>query len=145
MMKFFILFFTLAITLLGAEIDEFASDMGYYRDYAKALEQAKKEDKVIMLVLVGDYCPWCRKFERQTLKREIIAMHINQNFVPLIVDRNLDENNYPSKYYSPRIPSVSFIEPKKESKIFESLGYLQKDEYKEILDQTLAKYKEMKQ
>jgi thiol:disulfide interchange protein len=140
-MKFFILFFTIALTLFSAEIDEFASNMGYYRDYDTALVQAKKENKVLMLVVVGDYCPWCRKFERKTLQREAVALNIQQNFISVIVDRNLDKQSYPKKYYAPRIPSVYFIEPKQEMQVFESLGYVQQDEYQETLNEILVKYK----
>ncbi|NCO01556.1 MAG: thioredoxin family protein [Epsilonproteobacteria bacterium] len=142
-MKSFVLLFALTLTLFCAQIDEFASNMSYYRDYDTALLQAKKENKPIMLVLVGDYCPWCRKFERKTLQRESIARKVQENFIPVIVDRNLDKENYPKLYYSPRIPTVHFIEPNKERKIFESLGYVQIDEYRDTLDTALTKFKRL--
>ena len=144
-MKIIILSFIMAFTLFGAHIDDFASNMGYHRDYDSALAQAKKENKVIMLVMVGDYCPWCRKFERKTLQRANVAINIQNNFIPLIVDKNLDKDKYPQKFFSRNVPTVRFIEPKKEEQIFESLGYIKKVEYKKILDETLAKYKGIKQ
>ncbi|MBU0720518.1 thioredoxin family protein [bacterium] len=139
--KFFIIFFTMAMTLFGANIDTFAANMGYYRDYDTALVQAKKENKPLMLVLVGDYCPWCRKFERKTLQRESVALSVNKNFIPLIVDRNLDKKSYPEAYSSPRIPTTYFIDPKKGAKLFESLGYVKKDEFLATIDEVLQKYK----
>ncbi|OIP58335.1 MAG: hypothetical protein AUK54_00095 [Helicobacteraceae bacterium CG2_30_36_10] len=65
----------------------------YQREYNTALVQAKKESKVVMLVLVGDYCPWCRKFERKTLQSANIAINIQKNFVPVIVDKILTKRD----------------------------------------------------
>lgn len=143
-MKFFILLFTFTFTLFGAQIDKFASDMGYYRNYDTAMMQAKKENKVLMLVVVGDYCPWCRKFERKTLKRASIAMSINKKYIPLIVDKKFDKKNFPEKYHAKRVPTVYFIEPKNELMVFESLGYVKKDEYQDTLDLVLTKYQKAK-
>lgn len=140
-MKTFILLFTLVLTLFSAQIDEFATNMGYLRDYNQALKVAQKENKPLMLVMVGDYCPWCRKFERKTLQRELIALNVNKNFIPLIVDRNLDQGKYPQEYFAKRIPTVYFIEPTKGNTLFESLGYVKKEEFQETLNDVLLEYK----
>ncbi len=140
-MKIFFISFFLGVSLFGAHIDEFAKNMGYYRDYESALVQAKKENKVIMMVLVGDYCPWCRKFERKTLQRAMVAINIQKNFIPLIVDKNLDKENYPEIYSQTSVPAVNFIEPKTQKTIFKSLGYVKKDEYQIILSDALSKHK----
>jgi thioredoxin-related protein len=139
-MKTFILLFTLVFTLFSAEIDEFATNMGYLRDYKQALKVAQKENKPIMLVMVGDYCPWCRKFERKTLQRETIAMSVNKDFIALIVDRNLDKEHYPQELYAKRIPTVYFIEPKKGTSFFESMGYVKKDEFQETLTEAMKEF-----
>ncbi|MDD2790440.1 MAG: thioredoxin family protein [Sulfurimonas sp.] len=140
-MKIFALLFALAFGLFGAEIDEFSTTMGYYREYDQALAVAKKENKPLMLVMVGDYCPWCRKFERKTLQREAVALKVNANFVSLVVDRNLDKDKYPARYYAKRIPTVYFINPSNEETLFESLGYVKKDEFMGTLDDALTSYK----
>jgi thioredoxin-related protein len=139
-MKTFLLLFTFVLTLFGAEIDEFATNMGYFRDYKQAISVAKKENKPLMLVMVGDYCPWCRKFERKTLQQEVIAMSVNKDFIALIVDRNLDKEHYPKELYANRIPTVYFIDPKKGSTFFESLGYVKKDEFQETLADAMKEY-----
>ncbi len=140
-MKFLLLIFALTLTLFSAHIDEFASNMGYEREYNTALAQAKKENKVIMLVLVGDYCPWCRKFERQTLQRANIAINIQNNFIPVIVDKNLDKDKYPEKYYTSVVPTVRFIDPKKDLQISESVGYKRTKDYELILNKVLLQFK----
>ena len=143
-MKIIVLLFALTFGLFAAHIDEFATTMGYQRDYNQALALAKSENKPLMMVVVSDYCPWCRKFERKTLQRETIAMNVEKNFVGLIVDKNLDKGNYPDKYFAKRVPTVYFIDPKNEDTIFESLGYMKKDEYMQILEQTSITFKSVK-
>lgn len=140
-MKFLLLLLTLTLTLFSAHIDDFASNMGYHREYNTALTQAKKENKVVMLVLVGDYCPWCRKFERKTLQSANIAINIQKNFIPVIVDKNFDKERYPEKYYASVVPTVRFIDPKKDVQISESLGYKKTKEYEVLLNKVLFDYK----
>lgn len=132
-MKLILSMLVLTASLFGAHIDEFASQMGYYRDYDTALLEAQKKNKPIMLVVVGDYCPWCRKFERQTLQKNEVAIYVEDHFIPVIVDRNLDKEHYPPTYYSLRIPTVFFIEPKKQELLFESMGYLKQSEFLETM------------
>jgi thioredoxin-related protein len=143
-MKTFLFLFTFVFTLFGAQIDEFATNMGYLRDYDQALKVAQKENKPLMLVMVGDYCPWCRKFERKTLQREAVAMSVNKNFIALIVDRNHDKGKYPQELYAKRIPTVYFIEPKTQHTLFESLGYVKKDEFHETLNEIMSEFKSAK-
>ncbi len=121
------------LTLWGAKIDDFAAANGYLRDYKPALEQAKKENKLIMLVMVADYCPWCRKMEHKTLEDSAVAAKVKSEFVPVIVDRNLDKAHYPEAYDTPRIPTVFFINPHTETHIYESIAYVKKDEYLQTL------------
>lgn len=140
-MKSLLLFLTLTLSLFAAHIDDFASNMGYEREYNTALAKAKKENKVVMLVLVGDYCPWCRKFERKTLQRANVAINIQNNFIPVIVDKNLDKDKYPEKYYTSIVPTVRFIDPNKDVQISESVGYKKTKEYTEWLNKVLLDYK----
>ena len=70
-MKPFILLFVLLSFLYSAQIDEFANGVGYLRSYNMALESAKKEQKLIMLLVVSDYCPWCKKFESVYIKESL--------------------------------------------------------------------------
>ena len=131
-------------TLFSAHIDEFASNMGYYRDYDKALEKAKIENKPVMLVVVGDYCPWCRKFERKTLQKQKIAFKVQKDFIPVIVDKNLDKEKYPKKYFPAVVPNVYFINPHKNESMFESLGYVKKKPYAKNLNRALSLYEKVK-
>ena len=134
-MKHFVALIALTLSLWAANIDDFAASMGYHRDYAAALPQARKEHKLIMLVLVADYCPWCRKMEHKTLASDKVSTMIKERFVPVIVDRNLDKSRYPAKYDVPRIPTIFFIDPNTEEYLYESIAYVKRQEFLKTLEE----------
>lgn len=132
-----LLMFTLG---LSAQIDEFAHEVNYSRDYAKALEVAKEQNRLLMLVVVGDYCPWCKKFERKTLNSKEISARVSNEFVPIIIDRASDKGKYPDEFYSKRIPTVFFIDPKTQKSVFESMGYMKPSKFSSELDFAKANF-----
>jgi len=66
-MKILLTLLTLVSFIYAAEIDNFAAEMNYGRSYDMAIKSAKAQNKMVMLLVVADYCPWCKKFERKTL------------------------------------------------------------------------------
>ncbi|MDB5107430.1 MAG: Thioredoxin domain containing protein [Candidatus Binatus sp.] len=53
----------------------------------EALERAKAENKPIMLSIGYSACHWCHVMERESFENESIARLINENFIPIKVDR----------------------------------------------------------
>jgi uncharacterized protein YyaL (SSP411 family) len=53
----------------------------------EALEKAKKEDKPIFLSVGYSSCHWCHVMENESFEDEQIAKILNENFVPIKVDR----------------------------------------------------------
>ncbi|WP_294963253.1 thioredoxin family protein [Sulfurimonas sp.] len=134
-----LLFFTFAFS---AQLDKFASEVNYSRNYNSALKLAKEQNKLLMLVVVGDYCPWCKKFERKTLSSSLIKNKVSKDFIPLIIDKINDKGKYPDKFYSKYIPTVHFVNPKTQNTIFETLGYMKKKEFAQNMNSALKSYKE---
>ena len=129
---------------LSAQIDDFASEVNYSRDYNSALKVAKQQNKPLMLVVVGDYCPWCKKFERKTLNSSLIQDQVKKDFIPVIIDKVKDKGNYPPEFYSKLIPTVFFIDPKTQKHVYESLGYSKKTVFAVDMDLALKAYKSVK-
>lgn len=140
-MKKVFLLLVISTLLAASNIDRFAKEMGYHRDFSTALQQGKRENKLIMLVVVADYCPWCRKLERKTLKAEPVARQVDDHFIPVIVDRNYDKANYPKQYDVPRIPTVFFIDPNTEDHLYESIAYVKRGEYLNTLNEVQKTFK----
>ena len=53
----------------------------------EALEQAKAEDKPILLSIGYSACHWCHVMERESFENESIARMMNENFINIKVDR----------------------------------------------------------
>lgn len=128
-MKIFILIITILITLNAAKIDEFAKQNSYFRDYKSALTVARKQDKIIMLVLVADFCPWCKKFERKTLKNSSISKLIKKDYIPVIVDNYRDKSSYPKELYTTRLPTIYFINPNTQEVLNKSTLYVKHNDF----------------
>ncbi|HQS66714.1 MAG TPA: thioredoxin family protein [Sulfuricurvum sp.] len=136
-MKILITLLTLLSFVYAAQIDEFATEVNYLRNYDMAVQTAKEQKKLLMIVVVGDYCPWCKKFERKTLKDSEVMAKVNENFVGIIIDKYKDKGKYPKEYYAPLIPAVFFIDPKNEKSLFETVAYMKPDEFMENMDYAL--------
>ncbi|MDF1876224.1 thioredoxin family protein [Sulfurimonas sp. SAG-AH-194-L11] len=139
-MKKIIILLLLSLTLFGANVDNFAKEMGFERDYKTALTKAKQENKLLMMVLGADYCPWCRKFERKTLNSSLLKSRLQTQVVTLIVDKKFDIESFPEKFRTQFTPKVFFINPKDESVILDTTGYIKKKHFAERLDTAIELY-----
>jgi protein disulfide-isomerase len=62
-------------------------DAGWTTNYAKAVEQAKAEDKAILLDFTGsDWCGWCMKMKKETLDTPMFKDYAGKNLVLVEVD-----------------------------------------------------------
>lgn len=137
--KLVLIFFALFCTSVYGASLKFAKDMNYSISYKEALAKAKNENKPIMMVIGTKTCPWCRKFERQTLKKDMINGVVKKEFIPLTLTR--DKDPYPKQFNAKAVPTVFFINPKDESSFYISLGYKNKKDFKQELEKALDKYK----
>jgi len=133
-----------ATLLFGAQIDEYATKMGFERDYKTALAKAKKAKKPLMLVVVGDYCPWCHKFERRTLNAKSIKPRLDEEVITVIVDKKFDKKSFPESFQTPIIPVAFFINPEDGNQFYESIGFVKKKEFIENLDYVQKEFKGLK-
>ena len=143
-MKYLLVLLTMFSLAYSAQIDKFASDVNYLRDYQEAVETAKEQNKMVMLVLVGDYCPWCKKFEKKTLKSEEVKELVDKNFIAVVIDKYKDKGKYPKEYYAPLIPAVYFINPSTQKPILDTVAYMKKKEYIENMEDALGLFEKEK-
>jgi len=141
-MKIFMMLLTMFTFTYAAQIDEFASEVGYLRDYKTAMKTAQEQNKLLMFVLVGDYCPWCKKFERKTLKSAEVSTEVDAKFVALVMDKYKEKGKYPEAFYTPLIPTVFFINPKNQKTLIKTTAYMKKNEFLEHMDDALSLFKE---
>ena len=130
-MKLLFTLFLLFLPLQANHIDDFAIEMDYETSYDKALQKANKEHKILMLVLVSNYCSWCRKLERTTLSSDLVNDVIEDDFVALILDKNA--HNYDDKFIPPLVPTTHFINPNNQKIIKTKYGYDKKENFYTLL------------
>ena len=119
------------ITKVEINEENFASEMKYETNFDEAVKRAKKEQKNIMLVLVSNYCPWCRKFEQRVLLKKEVNAIIQKNYIPLILNREKDP--FPKEFDTGFTPIVHFIDHKTQKSYKSVVGYNNKDEFTYIL------------
>ncbi len=131
---------SLLFTLSFASMDSFAKKNNYFTNYKEAKEKSLQTNKPMMLVVVTNTCPWCEKLEKQTLSKNIIKKFVAENFVPVILNR--DEAQYPiNKFVAKVVPTVFFIDSKKETTIDNSYGYKSTKKFLTILEKIDSNYK----
>lgn len=129
----------LPLNLNGASL-KFAKEAGYETAYEQALKKAKKENKPLLFLVDTKTCPWCRKMERQTLKKTAIKNFVIKNFIPVTQYKN--SGGYPKKFKPRVVPTVWFIDPKSEESYFFSYGYKSKKAFQKTLEEAVKKYKQ---
>lgn len=132
-MKKIILLTLLWSLALGESYKDFAKEMAYETSYETALERAKKEKKELMVLMITNYCPWCSKFEKKTLADQAIDKTIKSNYIPLIINR--EEKNFPKYLNAPVVPVVFFVKPNGEKVIYENIGFSNKEDFLNLLQQ----------
>ena len=57
----------------------------------KVLQRARHENKLIFLSIGYFTCHWCHVMQRETFSDPEVAQWVNQNFIPVKIDRELEE------------------------------------------------------
>ena len=132
-----VLLLLLTLTLFGANAKDSAFMLEYREVYSSALKEAKKEHKVLMMVIVKEPCPYCDMLVDDTLDTKTIKDKLT-NFVPLIIAH---DDKYPDRFRPPFRPMTLFINPD-DSSILKSLaGYREVDVFENAMDIAVKKYK----
>lgn len=130
----FLLLFSL--TLFGANAKDAAFMLGYNEVYTTALQKAKKEHKILMMVIVKEPCPYCDRLVDETLDTPTVKKRL-PNFIPLIVAH---DGNYPEDLRPPVTPVTNFINPNNGAVLQTLYGYQNVPAFSRAMDQVLQKY-----
>ena len=130
-MKKLIILISLSITLFGqfwSSYDSFAEYMHYETDYKTALTKAKKEDKPLFIVLVGEGCPFCHKLIDTILTKDYVREYINKKYIKLMLN-DKDGDKIPAQLKRPFTPVTFIIDPFSEQIIDEVDGWMDEEHY----------------
>lgn len=123
----------------GAE-DDFSTEFGYLGSYKEAHAKSLETKKPMMILFVTNSCPWCQKLKHQVLKKEEVNALIQNAFIPVMIDKETEA--FPKELMPFAVPTLSFIEPKEQKKVFQIIGYKPIEEALSLLKQARVKAKE---
>lgn len=106
---------------------EFARALKYETDFEAAMAKGRKTDKPVMVVLVTNFCPWCRKFEEQILKRSEVNTLVHEKYVPLILNKHKDA--FPPALNLAFTPVVHFIDQHSGKSYHHFVGYSEREAF----------------
>ncbi|WP_295421467.1 DUF255 domain-containing protein [Sulfurovum sp.] len=121
----------LLITFLLCMTTIFSADIVWQKDIVTAFELAKKESKVVMLMVEGEHCRWCKKMEEHTLSDE----NVTQRLEPYIAVKVMRENEKAVKDLPMinGVPTIFFMTTDK--KVIESVvGYFDIGDFLSYID-----------
>jgi len=131
-MKYLLVILALISTLWSAEL-------GWLDDYEKALMIAQKENKQVYVLVTSSSCRWCRKFEDTTLQDKEVLRMLEQKYVLVHADRDMDD--LPEWFKIKRVPRHYFVTAKGKE-IYSFLGYWDSLDFKSFLSDVDKKYNE---
>jgi len=110
-----------------------AAELQWNTDLAKAQEQAKKENKLVMLDFTGsDWCGWCIKLNKDVFATQEFADYAKKNLVlvevdfprhkELAADQKKANQALQEKYKIEGYPTIIVLNP--EGKKLGDLGYM---------------------
>lgn len=91
----------------------------------------EKGHKKIFLSFYADWCTFCAKMEKETLKNPGVVKFLNENFICIRVNTEKEEN-IARKYFVRGLPMTWFLEPNGD-KISSLPGYLPPEMFMQIL------------
>jgi len=103
--------------------------------YTKALEIAKKEDKIILLKLTREHCHFCKKMDREVFEESEVRDALNKNFKVVEIDIG-NVGTLPLGLKKGMTPTFIFVN--KEEKIMAKIpGAWTKKDFLEILKEAV--------
>jgi thiol-disulfide isomerase/thioredoxin len=105
--------------------------------YVKALEKAKKENKLVFLDVYTTWCGPCKMLEKNVFSKAEVGNFFNKNFICIHIDGDTDEGKFiVSKLKLDAYPSLYFINGD-DKLVDKSVGYIEASELMEFASYAL--------
>ena len=63
-----------------------ASKSVKYEGFERALQDARKSGKIIMIEAMSEHCHYCKKMEREVMVEEDVVKALQKDFIPVVID-----------------------------------------------------------
>ncbi len=114
----------LLISIISA-ISLFAS-INFEKDYNKALEKSKSENKELLIMISSKTCPECNYMKKHIFTQDEVSNYINKNYVA--VDLDIKDKNIPEQMKFWGIPRF-YISKDGENVLKKKMGGMKKEQF----------------
>lgn len=83
-----------AIAILAATraTNLYGDEIAWRHDYNEALQEAQKTKRPLLVKVSATWCTYCTKMQHETLNQETVISEVEENFVPLALDADRDQD-----------------------------------------------------
>ncbi len=125
----------------GEEIKEIVGEVKWH-GFDEGVVLGKMKGKKIFVYFWAQWCPFCKKMDKETLKKPSVVSYLNNNFISIKVDSD-KERKTASKYFVRGFPTSWFL-TKNGEKISSLPGFIPSDMFLRVLKFIhLESYEEM--
>jgi thioredoxin-related protein len=109
----------------------FSSELVWQKDITTAFEKAQKENKVVMVVVEGEHCRWCKKMKHRTLSDDSVLERLE----PYIIVKVMREDTEDVKDLPAinGVPTIFFLKANKKT-IETVVGYYNIVDFTSFID-----------
>jgi len=84
----------------------------FHGTWKEALEEAKKQDKLVFVDAFAQWCGPCKKMAKNVFTQEEVGIYYNESFVNLKLDMETEDGrSYGTKYPVSAYPTLFFLNP----------------------------------
>ncbi len=76
------------------------------KSWDSAVEEARKDNKVILVDFYADWCIWCKKLDGTTLSDQAVAAFLSEKTIPLRLDVDHEGRDFSNRYRINGLPTV---------------------------------------
>lgn len=105
-----------------------------WNDVGKGIQIAKAENKPVLIDFWASWCHWCMKMDEEVLSDKEVVAFVSQNFVPVKIDSDLEQNSKLLRLYSVYGTPTFIILDKNSMAIAKAVGYKPKAEFLNFLE-----------
>ncbi|WP_024953778.1 thioredoxin family protein [Sulfurospirillum arcachonense] len=109
----------------------------YAENFEKAVEKARGTDKLILVELEMQFCPYCIRMEKSVLSKLDIKEILENKYIFVKLDIHTDE--IPEHLKSRVTPTFYFLSNDGEKILDEIIGITKKSDFKFYLEETYKK------
>jgi len=104
----------------------FSSELVWQKDIATAFSKAQKENKIVMVLVEGEHCRWCKKMKHRTLSDDNVSKRLESYVVVKVMQEDAEAvKDLPAIN---GVPTIFFVKANK--KVLESVvGYFNVEDF----------------